>query len=228
MAELSKSKGSTGESYARLFGNEQMGNLFSKVQSTIIRTGFELEAILQEIVPVEMQTSLDILGQETQDLSEKPPVQVVFKPSRPDPDNIKKSIQADLLIVNHPRRIFQLVEVKEGYVFDTKKSDGELASLRNITSWLAQEFAFRTQYYLCAFYQEDKQAIVNGTKKRFSIEHVLTGRELCGALGLDYEYILNRRKASQKDNQRYFLNELLRIPEIRAEILDLLGEYDEQ
>ncbi|HVO71406.1 MAG TPA: hypothetical protein VMT24_15255 [Aggregatilineaceae bacterium] len=127
-----------------------------------------MEELLHGAVPPELWTTLEALSDISRDPHTLPPIQVVFKPSRPDPDNPKKSIEADFLVVDNINRRFMLVEVKEGYVFDTKKADGELESLKNITSWLAQEFAFRTHYFLCSFNQEHKETIVQGTKKRFS------------------------------------------------------------
>ncbi len=111
-------------------------------------------------------------------------------------------------------------------MFDTKKADGELASLKSITSWLAQEFAYRTQYFICSFNQEDKEAIVQGTKKRFSIDHVMTGREFCEQIGLDYDALRETRKANQAANRHYFLRQLLMMPGIRDEIIDLLNTFD--
>ncbi len=225
MAKISQSKGKIGESFVRIFGNDEMGALFSKVQSAIIRSGFELEDILEEVLPQEIQTTLFDIQNKSLDFSQRMPIQVVFKPSRLDPENPNKSsIQADLLIVDNIQQKFMLIEIKEGYVFDTKKSDGEVASLKNIRSWLAQEFAYRADYYLCSFNQDDKEAIVSGAKHRFSIEHVMTGRELCEILGLDYEHVRKLRMADQKENRLFFLETLLSIPEIRAEIIEILDE----
>src|SRR4051812_19394317 len=123
MVKLADSKGTSGESFTRIFGNENMGLLFSKLQAAVIRSGFELEVALRDMVPVHQQTTLEALGNVMEDHGDFPPVQVVFKPSRPDPDNPKKSIEADFLIVDNPDRRFLLVEVKEGHVFDTKKAD---------------------------------------------------------------------------------------------------------
>jgi hypothetical protein len=226
MVKLADSKGASGESAVRIFGNESMGLLFSKFQAAVIRSGFELESLIYTAIPTQMITSLEILNEPAQNPETQLPIQVVFKPSRPDPDNPQKSIEADLLIVDNPNRRFWLVEVKEGYVFDTKKADGELSSLKNITSWLAQEFAYRTQYFLCSFNQEDKESIVQGTKKRFSSDHVLTGRELCEKISIDYDTLRNKRKEDQTQNRRYFLSTLIAIPEIRAEIEELLGTLD--
>lgn len=221
MVKLADSKGTSGESAVRIFGNESMGLLFSQLQAAIIRSGFELETMLQEAVPFERQTALEELRQPS---ANRPEIQVVFKPSRPDPDGVKKSIEADLVVVDNVNRRFSLVEVKEGYIFDTKKADGELVSLKLITSWLAQEFPYMAHYYLCSFNQENKDLIVQGTKKRFSAEHVLTGRELCEMIGVDYDALRTKRAIDQAENRHYFLSKLLAIPEIRAEVIELLGE----
>lgn len=226
MVKLEQSKGTAGESATRIFGNESMGLLFSKFQAAVIRSGLELEKMIYAEIPIEMHTTLAMLSDSSRDLKNYPAIQVVFKPSRPNPDNSTKSIQADLLVVDNKSRTFMLVEIKEGHIFDTKKADGELSSLKNITSWLAQEFAFRTSYFLCSFNQESKEGIVSGTKKRFSLEHVLTGRELCGKIGIDYDALREKRQPDQLQNRTYFLSKLLEIPEIRKEIVELLGEPD--
>jgi hypothetical protein len=222
MVKLSESKGKSGDGYTRIFGNESIGRLLSKTQSSVIRSGFELEEEICASIPENMWATLGELSEISYPQANIPEIQIVFKPTRPDPEKPDKSIQADFLVVDNKNRRFMLIEIKEGYVFDTKKADGELNSLKNITSWLAQEFAFRTQYYLCSFNQEDKTEIVNGSKKRFTMEHILTGREFCEIIGIDYEQLRERRKANQKDNRLYFLSELLAIPEIRQEIRDLL------
>jgi hypothetical protein len=226
MVKLSQSKGVSGEGFTRILGNEQLGKLLSKLQSAVIRSGFELEQILAVSIPSTLHTTLEALSEISSDISNKPRIQVVFKPSKPDPDNPKKSIETDFLIVDNQNRRFMLIEVKEGHVFDTKKADGELSSLKNITSWLAQEFAYRTQYFICCFNQESKETIVQGTKKRFSIEHVMTGREFCELVGLDYDILREQRRQDQSENRDYFFRQILAIPEMRIEIRRLLQEYD--
>jgi len=224
MVKIQESRGKSGESFARIFGNAQMALLFSKVQSAVIRSGFELESMIASAIPSEMKTTLSELDEITADIRDQPPIQVVVKPSRPDPDQPNKSIEADLLVVDNTKRMFMLIEVKDGYVFDTKKSDGKLASLKKITAWLAQEFAYRAQYFFCSFNQENKAAIVEGAKKRFSIENVMTGRELCEYIGIDYDKLRRQRENDQTANRRYFLKQLLNIPEIRDEVNSLLEQ----
>ncbi|HLY25764.1 MAG TPA: hypothetical protein VKQ72_05450, partial [Aggregatilineales bacterium] len=60
----------------------------------------------------------------------------------------------------------------------------------------------------------------------FSLDHVLTGRELCEKISVDYDAFRSVRKIDQAENRRYFLSKLLEIPEIRAEIVELLRTND--
>ena len=53
MVKLRESQGKSGESFARIFGNERMAVLLSKLQSAIIRSGFELETMLEAAVSPE-------------------------------------------------------------------------------------------------------------------------------------------------------------------------------
>ena len=120
---------------------------------------------------------------------------MVYKPARPDPNNPSRTIQADFLIVDNRKRHFTLIEVKEGHEFDTKKSSAELTNLKLITSWLAQEFPYSASFYICGFNQSDVDTIINGLKRRFTTEQVLTGAAFCEKIGLDYNHVRQERTA---------------------------------
>lgn len=227
MVKLKDAKGKSGEAFTRLLGNADLGKLLSRVQASLIRGGNELENLLAKVIPLEMHTTLDELSQPPNS-NLRPGIQVVFHPKRPDPHDSEKTIQADLLVVDNEKRLFMLIEVKDGDTFDTKKSDGELESLRMICSWLAQEFPYKAQYYICAFNQSDRKKIIDGTKKRFSEQHVMTGIELCAHLGVDFDTVREMREVDQTENREYFLRELLAIYDIKSEILRLLELDDEQ
>ena len=61
-----------------------------------------------------------------------------------------------------------------------------------------------------------RQAIVAGMKGRFSLDRVMTGRELCDLLHVNYEGITERRKVSQAENLDFFAEKLLAIPSFRS------------
>jgi hypothetical protein len=46
----------------------------------------------------------------------------------------------------------------------------------------------------------------------------MTGRELCGLLGVNYDEIIHERKGEQPRNLDYFMEELMKIPEAREKI----------
>lgn len=225
MTKIENTKGGAGVGYSRIFGNKHLGRLFSRVHATSIRAGNALEEILISHVPDEMQTSLDELGKIVQ-AENKAPVQIVFKPTKSDPENPKKYIKADFLIVHNQKRLFMLVEMKDGSTFDTKKSDGELASLKNITNWLATEYPYRADYFICAFNEDDKEVIMRGFKNRFTEQHIMTGREFCENLGVDYKAVKLERESDQVQNRMYFLRKLLEIEDIRSEIYAILDEIE--
>ena len=69
-----------------------------------------------------------------------------------------------------------------------------------------------------------KEEIYNGLKGRFATNEILTGKELCGLFGIDYEEIVRIRTSDQKSNLDYFINEILRIGEIKDRIIEGLKQ----
>jgi hypothetical protein len=68
MAKIEESKGRSDENsgYSRLFGSQQLGKLMSRVHSAVIRSGNELEKIIEAETPEKIKVSLDvILGQQS-------------------------------------------------------------------------------------------------------------------------------------------------------------------
>jgi len=244
MARIEDSKGrlDTNSGYGRLFGNDALGRLISRVHVCSIRNGLQLEAILWETTPYK-STLYGILGKElplTQQGIQVVSGRIIAQYHREvsksnvditvSDDNIeardragKKLPITDLLILNNSENILHIVELKDGDVFDTKKADGEIASAMNFANWIRPQVNHRVSYYFCAFNQENKQSIVEGIKGRFNIDQVLTGRELCSLIGVDYDNIRRLRENDQMANKQYFTRQLLNIPEIRDLILAQLG-----
>ena len=67
--------------------------------------------------------------------------------------------------------------------------------------------------------------IYHGLKGKFSLEEVLTGRELCTLLGIDYDEIVAVRQHDQQRNLEYFLTELLKIVDVRRMIARILQAF---
>lgn len=209
MPKISDSKGRSDENsgYARLFGNQQLGQLMSRVQATVIRTGNELENFLEKETPNWIKTDF---ASALYGMLPLPDIQVVFQAKMP-PFGEDRGEKADIVVIEHAKKNAFVVELK----------DGELKIMTRFASWLAEKTGYITNFYFCSFNQSNKQAIIAGAKGRFDASHAVTGRELCNILSIDYDTLRAKRQQEQPENLRYFINELLRIEEIRKLIKEL-------
>ena len=207
--------------YARVFGHEALGELMSKVQGTVISAGTELERLITERVKTieDLDTFLrkDIM-----------PDGVLLAKKK----EIKKCTELDSQGSEPDFMIFKrrsghqrchIVELKDGHIFDTKKADSEREALHGFAKRNAGRLPYRVSTHFCAFNQDDTEVIWKGFKQRIDIKEAMTGREFCDLLEIDYDEIIEIRKRDAEDNIRYFLEELLRIPETKDLIEDMLA-----
>ena len=188
----SRPKNSSG-GYLRLVGNKRFSDIFVKTQSTVISNGNELEKILYRLA-----NSFDDLDEFIQKSDKNQIKNGVYLCNKKAIKNSKyqlKSHEPDFLIfiINGNYKECYVLELKDGDSFDTKKSESERNHLIEYTNFIAPQISFNTKFFICCFNQNDKKEIVAGLKNKFSIDEVLTGRELCGILGIDYDYIINLR-----------------------------------
>ena len=127
--------------------------------------------------------------------------------------------------VNKAKNLCYVVELKDGDTFDTKKSLVEKEMLELFVNHLAPRIPFRTKFFICCFNQSDKNKIVSGFKNVFSIDQVMTGRELCDILGIDYDSIVRMRMDDTADNFRYVVEEMFGIREVRSQLAQKQREH---
>lgn len=204
-------KNSSGN-YARLFGDDEIGRLISQVQSASIKAGYVLEDIIAQVSILIPGGNLD----EFIDDSVKGKYSGIFLATKKMIKASKKyhveGHEPDMIIFSLQdswRRECYIIELKVGAAFDTKKSDAEKETLEICRSVLGPKLPFITNFYLCAFHAENRKEITEGLKGRFSKEEVLTGRELCEILQLDYDEIVNEERQFQNDNLNYFMDTVL-------------------
>lgn len=200
--------------YTRVFGIDDLGKLISKVQSTVISNGAELERII-----LTSSNQIENLNDFINDVTYGNNEDGVFVCSK---KVLKKSkyacagIEPDLLIfIVERKRICKVIELKDGDTFDTKKSQGEKEYLETFSTSFGAKIPFVTEYYICSFNQLDKEAIKQGFKNTFDVEHIMTGKELCDILNIDYDEIVINRKKDMEDNLNYFIDQLLSINDVR-------------
>ena len=208
--------------YSRVLGNEKLGMLISKVHATAISDGGELERIVRSKVPpipnldeflgrdimpdgVFLATKRQIKKSQTLDSNNQEPDFLIFKRR----DNVQHC---------------HVIELKAGHAFDTKKSSAERRALHEFAEKNGLLIPFTVSTHFCAFNRDDRQAVQEGFKNKINIEEAMTGREFCELLEIDYDEIVLMRSKDAQDNFRYFIAELLKIPEARQMVLDLLNE----
>ena len=131
---------------------------------------------------------------------------------------IHSKYEPDFIAFDLIKRICYVIEVKDGDQFDTKKASGEHETLHNFTNDISQAMPFSFRIYLCSFNANTRKEIYDGLKHRFSMDEVLTGRELCELFGISYDDIVKIRSGDQKSNLKYFVITLLKIDKIRKMI----------
>lgn len=217
--EDSKPKNTSG-AYERLFGITELGNLISKVQSTVISSGSELERIIME--RVNKIPDLDNF------LNDEIMPEGVFVATKRQMRKQKKidihSSQPDFLVFRRreDQQHCHVIELKDGHVFDTKKSKSEKQSIRNFITDNADKLQYKVSAHFCCFNQEDKQKIYDGFKREIPLDDILTGRELCDLLEIDYDEIIKIRKSDQETNTKFFISQLLKIKSIKNRIKSFL------
>ena len=207
--------------YARVFGNEALGELMSKVQGTVISAGSELERLITERV----ETINDLGAFLRKDIMSDGVLLAKKKEIKKCTEFESQGSEPDFMIFKrrsgHQR--CHIVELKDGHVFDTKKADSEREALHDFAKRNAGQLPYRVSTHFCAFNQDDPEVIWKGFKQRINIEEAMTGQEFCNLLEIDYDEIVEVRKPDAEDNILYFLEELLRIPETKNLIEDILA-----
>lgn len=170
--------------YGRVFSDATLGALISRVQATVISNGSELERML--LARCNTINDLDEFLENSEAGTQPHGVYVcpkkVAKKSKIIQDlksDNEKVIEPDLLIfeVNPQHMICNVIELKDGDTFDTKKVIGEKAHLEHFSKDFGSNISFKTQYYMCGFNQDDKDELNVGFKSAFKIKELMTGKE---------------------------------------------------
>lgn len=222
MSKVRNARGRQDENsgYTRVIGNARLGQLLSRIQATVISNGNELERMIA--ARSTLIQDIDAFIQKATSGNQENGVYLClkknFKRSEKYAESVK-GIEPDLLIfIIEQNRVCKVIELKDGDNFDTKKSQSEKAHLEKFAMIFGAKIPFVTDYFICSFNQENKNMIHIGFKGCFDMNHILTGRELCEILCIDYDEIRHIRQSDREDNFSYFIGELVKIPEVLTEI----------
>ena len=203
----------TSGGYFRLFGIRRLSLLMTKVQSTVISAGTELEKTIVN--------SLNQIDDLKEFLNEDMMPLGVFIATK---KQIKKcdlfdseGLEPDFLIFKRDgnKQNCYIIELKDGHIFDTKKATQERRCLYDFSSKNACHFPYVFKCFMCCFNADSKETIFHGMKGKISREDILTGKEFCTMFNIDYKKIQNKRSEDTQRNVKYFIEELLKIEEIK-------------
>ena len=214
----------TSGGYDRLFGIPALGKLISRIQSTVISSGTELERMIlkrvQKIDDLDKFLELEIM---------RDGVWIATKRQIKQCKSIDcPGSEPDFLIFKR-RQSEQgcyVVELKDGHQFDTKKAGAERQAIHSFIERSARQLQYRVSAHFCCFNQDSRKAIVVGFKGKITQQEAMTGREFCELLEIDYDEIVAERKKVQPANVHFFLAELVKIREIREALKQLLKNGD--
>src|SRR2546423_4135358 len=186
--------------YTRLLGNIELGALISRLHSACISSGNELEKLILAksdlflVRTVEEMESLLLDGDKFSEKTYLIPKKLVKKSAK-----FKSEHEPDFLILKRETKTLYITELKDGDAFDTKKSAGEVESLRKFQNDISENIPYKTLILVCSFNQTDKEKIIQGFKNKIKPDEAFTGKEFCELIGIDYQAIIDKRK--EKDQK---------------------------
>ena len=186
----------------------------SRVQGAVISAGTELERLILE----RCQRIPDFDDFVTDLDNRSPGVFVATKNQIKRSEIVESKFEPDLMAFDLERRICHVIEVKDGDQFDTKKSEGERITLHAFVDDVASVLPFSFKIFMCSFNAPSRDAIYQGLKHKFELEELMTGRELCDLLGIDFDELCETRKSDQEDNIDYFIEQLKSIPDLAKKL----------
>ena len=229
MAKLSEIQGRSfaaggGAAYMRCFGDPELSVLLSRVQSLIIRNGFELERLIADIMKDSLIGDLDdFLSYQIMDPGVRMATKKTVKAAKTVAGN---QIEPDFMVFERtgPTQRCYIIELKDGHEFDTKSSAKEQANLEQFLAMNAAPLQFYHTYgKICGFNARTREEIQVGFKGRIDIEEAMTGLEFCQLIGVDYQRIVDIRANDRQANFAQFLDELMNIDSIRNGVTERLG-----
>jgi hypothetical protein len=216
--------GRTDGGYTRVFNNEQLGALISRIHAASISSGIELEALIlakSDLFLVQTAEEMESLLTNGEKFDKK--TYLIPKKVVKNSPKFKFKHEPDYLILKKETKTLYITELKDGDNFDTKKSAGEAESLRQFKNHIAENVPYKTLILVCSFNQTDKKKILQGFKNKIKPEEAFTGQEFCELIGIDYQAIVKARTENHpKENLSFFCSELLKIEECRKTILAIL------
>ncbi len=202
--------------YYRCFGNIALARILSRVQSLIIKNGYELENMITELTKDYHVKDLDdFLSRQIMPAG----IRLVTKPVIRKCKNIQgHGIEPDFMVFHHigSSQMCYVVELKDGHEFDTKSSAKEHANLRQFIDKNANPLKYFQVYIkIVGFNAQTPEEIRSGFKNKIDIDQAMTGQQFCELLDLNYSDMLETRARDRESNFTNLVQAVLGIPEVQ-------------
>ena len=223
--------------YYRLLGCDLASELVRKTHSTVISSGSELEHLIKKQKKYEVKEPQYITIKKNGEPRKKPlkipNTTPTFKDVEYACDNglscyfpkisitkeeLKsrgidykraKAIEVDGLWVINGKIIIS--EYKDGHAFDTKKTDGEINSLKKLELFFKEYDV--TAYMVLWNIGDTKDASVKSIE---APDYLITGSDFCKKVDISFEEVNADRLADRKPNMEYFITQAKEILELNG------------
>ena len=203
--------------YYRCFGNVELAQILSRVQSLIIKNGYELERMVTDMTADRHIVDLDnFLSHQIMSTGTLLVTKSVIKKCRAIQGY---GIEPDFIVFQRieSSQICYVVELKDGHEFDTKSSAKEHANLRQFVTTNANPLRYFQIYTkIVGFNAQSQEEIRIGFKNKIDQDQAMTGKEFCDLLELNYEEILDTRAKDRETNFNQLVKELIEIPKVQG------------
>lgn len=205
-----------------MFDNAALGKLASKIQSAVISSKSELDAMIAASVQNIPDLDSLLMQENMQDvvlIAHRRQIQRsrILNLTESEPNFMVFKRQGEV-------QFCHIVELKDGHVFDTMKARAEHQAMHRFIEGNTERFPYEFQAHFCAFNQNSRNAIWKGFKRRIAFEEVMTGPEFCDLVEINYDEIVQRRRRHGAENVEFFIDELLRIECVRRELSQRLHD----
>ena len=225
----------TSDAYERLFDNAELGALISKIHSTCSSAGSnELKTLIsdeiQNTIPDLIIPDLDVF------LDEKQTQDGIFLAHT---HQIKKSRileGTDFVVFKQQqdvhRQTCHIVELKDKYPSNiTEALDNYQTKHTLIKHKIKACDQYQFKAHFCVFNPDGRKMIEQGSdersfKTKITLGKVITGDQFCCLIGINYNNIVEKRRADGPDNTEFFLSQLVMMEGIMKQILALHNGTD--
>ena len=206
--ENSKPK-STSNLYASIIGDEAIASVMTRIQSTAISCGRELEKIVTDLLGRKYNVINDITQDQIEHMKSS---DWVITPGTLRKSKMFKKLSHFPDYVFFKNGMCYIIELKSGAMFDSKKSDKEWQELKKSKKFFSSLLGCPVETFVCTFSAKTKEHGYIGCKKRIPCESILTGRDMCKLFNISYSSIIHIRNEDQKENMHYLVKELMSSP----------------